>query len=59
MGTKLNKADRDDGKWPRVGIGEFLLIVGLAVVFFLLAQSMVRHRFFEGGHYGRNGSIQQ
>jgi hypothetical protein len=31
----------------------------LAVILFLLGQSMVRHRFFEGGRFHRNGSIGQ
>jgi hypothetical protein len=38
-------------------IGKFLLIVALAVIFFLLAQSMVHHRFFRGGWVNRNGSL--
>jgi hypothetical protein len=44
-------------KPPRFGIGSVLLAVVLAVIFFLLAQSMVRHRFHEGGRFHRNGSI--
>jgi hypothetical protein len=44
-------------KPPQFGIGSFLLVVVLAVIFFLLAQSMVRHRFHEGGQFNRNGSI--
>jgi hypothetical protein len=31
----------------------------LAVILFLLGQSMVRHRFFQGGREHRNGSIGQ
>jgi hypothetical protein len=40
----------------RFGIGGLLLVV-LAVLVFLLAQDMVRHRFFRGGWVNRNGSI--
>jgi len=40
-------------------IGKFLFVVVLAVILFLLGQSMVRHRFFEGGRFHRNGSIGQ
>jgi hypothetical protein len=42
---------------PWVGIGRFLFIVVLAVTFFLLGQSMVLHRFFQGGRVHRDGSI--
>ena len=49
--------DPEEGNSPRVSIGQFLLIVGLSVLFFLLAQSMVRHRFHVGGEIGRNGNI--
>jgi cell division protein FtsX len=34
---------------PRLGIVKFLFLVLLIVVVFLLAQNMVRHRFFRGG----------
>ena len=42
---------------PRFGIGSLLFAVVLAVVIFLLAQDMIRHRFFRGGWANRNGSI--
>ncbi|MGB6386040.1 MAG: hypothetical protein WBD25_17400 [Terriglobales bacterium] len=42
---------------PCFGIGKFLLAVVLAVLFLLLAQSMVQHRFFRGGSQERHGSI--
>ena len=35
----------------------FLVFVVLAVAFFLLAQSMVRHRFHEGGRIDRHGTL--
>jgi hypothetical protein len=44
---------------PSVGIGQFLIVVVLAVILFLLGQSMVRHRFCQGGRDHRNGSIGQ
>jgi hypothetical protein len=44
---------------PSFGIGRFLFVVVLAAVFFLLGQSMVRHRFFQGGRVHRNGSVGQ
>lgn len=42
---------------PRFGLGSFLFAVFLTYIFFLLAQSMVRHRFHEGGRINRNGDI--
>jgi hypothetical protein len=41
-----------------LGIGKFLFIVVLAVLFFLLAHNMVRHRFFRGGWSNQHGSIE-
>jgi len=34
---------------PSFGIGQLLFVVVLAVIFFLLSQSMLRHHFHEGG----------
>ena len=41
---------------PSFGIGQFLFVVVLAVILFLLGHSMVRHRFFQGGREHRNSS---
>jgi hypothetical protein len=49
MTAKPNGTDPEEGNSPRVGLGTFFLIVGMAVLFFLLAQVMVSHRFFDGG----------
>jgi len=46
-------------KPPRFGMGSVLFAVVLAIIFFLLAQAMVRHRFFQGGRFGRNGALKQ
>jgi hypothetical protein len=59
MTSNSNVTDPAGGKPPRFGIGSFLFIVVLAVILFLLAQSMVRHRFFSGGRLNRNGTISQ
>ena len=40
------------------GIGKIMLVAILFFLFFLLAHSMVTHRFFRGGWYNRNGTIQ-
>ena len=57
MTTHLDTTAPERRKSPWFGIGRFLFIVILAVIFFMLAQSMVRHRFFRGGRVQRNGSI--
>jgi hypothetical protein len=36
-------------KPPSFGITEFLFVIFLTVILFLLGQSMVEHRFFQGG----------
>jgi uncharacterized membrane protein YcjF (UPF0283 family) len=38
-------------------IGQLLFFVILAVVFFLLAQSMVHHRFHRGGWLNQNDTL--
>lgn len=37
-------------KPPSFGIGHFLFAIVLTIIFLLLVQSMVSHRFFRGGH---------
>ena len=43
----------------RFQIRLFLFLVGLAVALFLLGQSMVHHRFIQGGRIDRYGHIKQ
>lgn len=52
-------ADVPGSEPPQFGIGSFLFIVVLAAILFLLAQTMVRHRFHEGGRINRNGTLRQ
>jgi hypothetical protein len=44
-------------KSPWFQIAQFLFLIGLAVAVFLLAQSMVHHRFFRGGWVNQNGTL--
>jgi hypothetical protein len=50
MDARGRKTDHDlemeERKW--LAFGKFLLLVGLAGMFFLLAKSMVGHNFFNG-----------
>ncbi len=48
----------DDGA-PRVGVAKFFLIVGMAVLFFLLAQTMVRRGFYDGGERAQSDAVRQ
>ena len=48
MTTYSNTPASEARKLPWLGIGKGLFIVGLALIFFLLAHSMVRHRFCKG-----------
>jgi hypothetical protein len=48
MITYSNTTAPEGEKPPSFGIGKLLFAVVLAVIFFLLAQSMLRHRFFKG-----------
>ena len=57
MKTYSNTPAPEGEKSPWIGIGKFLFVVVLAVIVFLLVQSMVHHRFFRGGRVNRNGSI--
>ena len=47
------------GQKPRwLGVGKCLFVIVLAILFLLLGQSMVHHRFFRGG-INRNYSVRQ
>jgi hypothetical protein len=59
MAIKLFKTTDSESGRPPVGIGTFFVIVGMAVLFFLLAQAMVSHRFFRGGHDSGHGYVVQ
>jgi|HubBroStandDraft_2_1064218.scaffolds.fasta_scaffold248016_2 hypothetical protein len=59
MPSPLNPTDPQREKPPSFGPREFLFVVFLAVILFLLGHSMVRHRFFQGGRFHRNGSLGQ
>jgi len=59
MTTYSKKTALAERKPPSFGIRQLLFAVFLAVLFFLLGQSMVHHRFFEGGRFHRNGSVGQ
>jgi len=57
MTTRFDTTTPEGRKSTWLGVAKFLFIVVLVAVFFLLAQSMVRHRFFRGGWHNQNGSI--
>ena len=57
MTTYSHSPDPEGEKPPSFGIGKFLFVVLLAVIFFLLVNRMVHHRFFRGGWVNRHGTI--
>jgi hypothetical protein len=57
MTENSDKAVPAREKSPWFQIGQILFLVGLAVAVFLLAQSMVHHRFFRGGWINQNGTL--
>jgi hypothetical protein len=57
MKTYSNPKGVNGPNSPRFRLRVFLFVVFLTYIFFLLAQSMVRHRFHEGGRINRNGEI--
>jgi hypothetical protein len=59
MRTPWNTMDPDERRVRLGGILKFLFIVVLTALFFLLAHSMVEHRFFQGGALHPNGSVGQ
>jgi hypothetical protein len=58
MITYLNSTDSEGRKPSSLGI-QIVFTVVLVVILFLLGQSMVRHRFFQGGRFHQNGSVGQ
>jgi len=42
---------------PRLLIARVLVVVVLAALIYLLGQSMVRHRFFQGGRINQHGRL--
>jgi hypothetical protein len=59
MDTDSNPEIQQGQKRRGAAIWKLGFLVVLAVLIFLLAQSMVNHRFFRGERVHRNGSIGQ
>jgi hypothetical protein len=59
MTAYSNTPNPPERKPPSFGAAQFIFTLVLAVLLFLLGQSMVRHRFFQGGKFHRNGSVGQ
>jgi hypothetical protein len=57
MAIDSSTTGRPGPKSPWFGIGRLLFVVILVILFFLLGQSMLRHRFFRGGSVNRIGSL--
>jgi fatty acid desaturase len=57
MTNDSTKPSGERGKSPTPGIGTLIWIVVLVVVLFVLAHTMVHHRFHRGGRANPNGTI--
>lgn len=57
MTSDLDTMAPDERRSIWLGTGKFLFIVVLAVLVFLLAHNIVRHRFFRGGWRNQHSSI--
>lgn len=57
MTTDSSRTAPAGQKPSRFGTGSLLFAVVLALIFFLLFQSMARHRFHEGDQFDRNGTL--
>jgi hypothetical protein len=59
MTTDLKPTAPEREKSPWFQVVQFLFLVAFAIAVFLLAQSMVRHRFHQGSRMDRYGHIKQ
>jgi hypothetical protein len=59
MRTPWYPLDPDERRARLGGLLKFVFIVVLTALIFLLAHSMVEHRFFRGGALHPNGSVGQ
>jgi hypothetical protein len=59
MRIPWNSADPQERRLRWGWCLKFVFIAVFTVLFFLLAQSMVEHRFFQGGELKSNGVIGQ
>lgn len=57
--TTYSKTKSYAEKPPLFGMGKFLFAIVLAVIFFLLGQSMVHHNFHQGQRTRRDFSVGQ
>ena len=59
MRIPWSTTDPEERRLRVAGLAKFLFIVVLTVLIFLLAQSMVHHRFFQGGWMNSNADVTQ
>jgi hypothetical protein len=58
MATNRSGKERERRGSPWIGLTKFLFIVLFTVMLFLLARSMVRNHFFDGGQLNRPDAAQ-
>jgi hypothetical protein len=57
MKSNWDTSNPEERKLRWIGVTKFLFIVILTLLIYLLAHSMVRHRFFKGGWMNQNDSV--
>jgi hypothetical protein len=57
MPSNLESKDPEKRQLPWLGLAKFLFLAILTLLIYLLAQSMVHHRFFRGGGMNSNDSV--
>jgi hypothetical protein len=57
MANKLDATDPARLRSPWIQAGRILFFVALAGAFLWLTQSMIEHRFFQGGRIDRHGVL--
>jgi len=58
MRLKSKSLSQELRNLPWLGVSRFLFVVVLTGLFFLLAHSMVKHRFFRGGWMNHSSTLQ-
>jgi hypothetical protein len=59
MTTNLNTTVPERRESPWIRFAKFLLLAAFIVAVYLLALSMVHHRFFQGSRLDRYGHVRQ
>jgi hypothetical protein len=57
MTDELNSTAPERERSPWFQTGQVIVLLALLIGLLLLGHSMVKHRFFQGGHMDRHGTL--